>query len=137
MSITHIQRQLLLVERYSRQIEMLQTRIIEAKRCIAAASNLARPATWLLTNREMQVLVMIAQGYSDKQIAARHSITFGTVQTHVDAIRRKLKVTSRTQAALYAWRNGVISIDEAWATVETYQWRDRMVSQCVLEEDGE
>lgn len=123
--MTRIQRQMLLIERLNRQIEVLQARIVEAKAYIAAESNLVRPAKLLLTDMETRVLVMIAQGYEDKQIALRHSTARRTATTHVNAILRKLKVTSRTQAALYAWRNGVISIDEAWATVETYRWRHR------------
>lgn len=61
-----------------------------------------------LTKREMEVLKEIASGKSNKEIAASLFITEKTVKTHVSSILAKLELADRTQAALYAVRNGVI-----------------------------
>lgn len=69
----------------------------------------APPATEPLTERETEVLELIAQGFSNKEIAQRLSIGEKTVKTHVGSIFGKLGVRSRTQAALYAWQSGLVS----------------------------
>ena len=61
-----------------------------------------------LTKRELEVLKEIASGKSNKEIAASLFITEKTVKTHVSSILAKLELADRTQAALYAVRNGVI-----------------------------
>jgi DNA-binding NarL/FixJ family response regulator len=60
-----------------------------------------------LTRREMEVLKEIAKGKSNKEIASSLYITEKTVKTHVSSILAKLELADRTQAALYAVRNGV------------------------------
>jgi DNA-binding NarL/FixJ family response regulator len=60
-----------------------------------------------LTIREKEVLSLIAQGMSNKEIAATLHITEKTVKTHVSSILSKLDLADRTQAALYAVRNGI------------------------------
>lgn len=60
-----------------------------------------------LTDREMDVLRQIAQGRSNKEIAANLYLTEGTVKGYVSAILSKLQVADRTQAALYAVKHGV------------------------------
>jgi len=57
-----------------------------------------------LTPRELEVLRLIARGFQNKQIAAQLHVSEKTVKTHVSAILRKLDVTDRTQAAMYAVR---------------------------------
>lgn len=66
-----------------------------------------------LTERETEVLRLLARGASNKEIA--HALTIGekTVKTHVSNILAKLGVPSRTQAALYAVRIGLVSVDTA------------------------
>ena len=66
-----------------------------------------------LTERETEVLCLLAQGLSNKEIARELTIGEKTVKTHVSNILSKLNVPSRTQAALYAVRTGLVSIDEA------------------------
>jgi len=61
-----------------------------------------------LTDRETEVLNLLALGYANKEIAARLHIGEKTVKTHVSNILSKLGVTSRTQAALYAVRIGLV-----------------------------
>jgi NarL family two-component system response regulator LiaR len=64
-----------------------------------------------LTERETDVLRLLAQGHSNKEIAQNLSISEQTVKTHVSHILDKLGVPSRTQAALYAIRTGLVSSD--------------------------
>jgi DNA-binding NarL/FixJ family response regulator len=64
-----------------------------------------------LTERETDVLRLLAQGQSNKEIANTLSLSEKTIKTHVSNILSKLNVPSRTQAALYAVRIGLVSID--------------------------
>ena len=66
-----------------------------------------------LTERETEVMCLLARGLSNKEIARELTIGEKTVKTHVSNILSKLNVPSRTQAALYAVRTGLVSIDEA------------------------
>lgn len=61
-----------------------------------------------LTEREIEVLRLIAQGQANKEIAQTLVITEKTVRTHVSNILSKLGLQSRTQAALYAIRTGLV-----------------------------
>ncbi|MEU3527904.1 response regulator transcription factor [Streptomyces sp. NPDC038707] len=62
-----------------------------------------------LTEREREVLVLIAEGLSNADIAARMHLSTGTVKDHVSAILTKLGVSGRVQAALLAQRAGLLS----------------------------
>jgi two-component system, NarL family, response regulator LiaR len=62
-----------------------------------------------LTERETEVLRLLAQGQSNKQIARALSVSEQTIKTHVSRILAKLGVQSRTQATLYAIRTGMVS----------------------------
>jgi NarL family two-component system response regulator LiaR len=66
-----------------------------------------RPAE-LLTPREAEVLALIARGRSNKVIARELGVSEKTVKTHVSNLLGKLGVTDRTQAALYAVREGLV-----------------------------
>lgn len=61
-----------------------------------------------LSERETDVLRLLAQGYSNKELAQSLSLSEKTVKTHVSNILGKLGVPSRTQAALYAVRIGLV-----------------------------
>ncbi|WP_018350529.1 response regulator [Longispora albida] len=61
-----------------------------------------------LTPRESQVLVEVARGHSNREIARELHLAEKTVKTHVSAILAKLGLADRTQAALYAVRNGFL-----------------------------
>ncbi len=65
-----------------------------------------------LTSRELDILRLVAHGRSNKEIAQELSITEMTVRTHVSNILSKLHLASRTQAALYALREGIASLGE-------------------------
>jgi NarL family two-component system response regulator LiaR len=69
----------------------------------------------LLTEREVEVLQLIARGGTNRQIAEQLSISEATVRTHVSKILGKLDLCSRTQAALYALREGIASLDNGTA----------------------
>ncbi len=62
-----------------------------------------------LSEREREVLLLIAEGMSNLEIAARLSIGEKTVKTHVGNILSKLGLDGRTQAAVYAWRRGLVA----------------------------
>jgi NarL family two-component system response regulator LiaR len=68
------------------------------------------PLKELLTARELDVLKLLAQGLSDEEIAAELVISKATVRFHVTNVFQKLQLKSRTQAALYAIREGYVSI---------------------------
>lgn len=62
----------------------------------------------LLTDREMEILLLIAKGYSNQEIASASHITIKTVKTHVSNILSKLEVQDRTQAVIYAFQHDLI-----------------------------
>ncbi len=61
-----------------------------------------------LTEREMEVLKLIAKGCSNDNIAKQLVISVGTVKGHVGNILSKLHLIDRTQAAAYAWQEGIV-----------------------------
>jgi NarL family two-component system response regulator LiaR len=61
-----------------------------------------------LTNREMEVLKLIADGLNNQSIAKQLTITEHTVKGHVSNILSKLQLADRTQAAVFAWKRGVV-----------------------------
>jgi two-component system, NarL family, response regulator LiaR len=65
-----------------------------------------------LTERETEVLKLMARGHANKQIASTLFVEEKTVKAHVSSILRKLGVQSRTQAALHAVRTGLVSTGE-------------------------
>ena len=84
-----------------------------AKRLMASMRTSERedPAAEL-TDREREILRMVAAGKANKQIAAELVISERTARTHVSNILRKLNLSSRTQAALWAVREGVAETGE-------------------------
>ena len=66
-----------------------------------------------LTARELEVLKLVSSGKSNLEIAAQLTISGATVRTHVSNILSKLHLASRTQATLYALREGLASLDDA------------------------
>ena len=65
-----------------------------------------------LTPREVQVLQLVAQGQANRQIGEELSISEATVRTHMSKILGKLNLGSRTQAALYALREGIATLHD-------------------------
>lgn len=65
-----------------------------------------------LTGRELEVLQMVGQGLTNKEVAQRLFISDRTVQAHLSNIFSKLQVTSRTEAVMYGIRKGWITVDK-------------------------
>ena len=61
-----------------------------------------------LTDREQEVLKLIAEGLSNAEIANRLVLSEKTIKSHVSNILNKLHLADRTQAAVFAWREGII-----------------------------
>jgi NarL family two-component system response regulator LiaR len=83
----------------------IAARVIKTFRDLATED--AAPIT-ALTDREMDVLKLIAKGYSNDRIAEQLVISVGTVKGHVSNILSKLHLVDRTQAAAYAWQEGIV-----------------------------
>jgi len=64
-----------------------------------------------LSSREVEVLTLIAQGLSNKEIAARLNLVEGTVKVHVTNILGKMRVSDRTQAILAGVKQGIIQLE--------------------------
>ena len=64
-----------------------------------------------LSDRELEVLKLIAEGINNAEIAGRLYVSEKTVKSHVSNILSKLHLVDRTQAAVYAWRQGVVRRD--------------------------
>jgi len=78
-----------------------------ARQLARAVSAPGRAALDTLTAREHEVLVLLAEGLSNREIAHRLTISERTARTHVSNILDKLRLRSRTQAALYAIQQGL------------------------------
>ena len=70
------------------------------------------PDAEALTEREMDVLRLIARGHSNREIADSLIISEKTVKTHVSNILSKLHLADRTQAAIYALRQRLVPMDD-------------------------
>lgn len=70
------------------------------------------PAKDPLTPREMDVLKLVAKGMGNQEISEELFISVQTVRTHVSNILGKLHVANRTQAALFALREGIAALEE-------------------------
>jgi NarL family two-component system response regulator LiaR len=65
----------------------------------------------VLSERELEVLRLVAMGSSNQEIAEKLVIGESTVKTHVGSILSKLHLADRTQAAVYAWASGIVRRD--------------------------
>jgi DNA-binding NarL/FixJ family response regulator len=110
--------------------DVLPERLLEALRAVAGGdrpidpgvarklldrqrSALGSEPVATLTNREREVLTLVARGLSNQQIAGRLVIREPTVARHVSNILQKLGLDSRTQATLFALRHGLAALDPA------------------------
>ena len=76
-----------------------------------AGSRRSQPSPDDLTERETQVLRLVARGMANKAIALELGIAEKTVRTHVSNILQKLHLADRTQAALYAVRERLVDLE--------------------------
>ncbi len=86
---------------------LIATKVLEELHATAEKRLTEEP----LTQRELEVLGLVAQGKENKEIAAQLVISEATVRTHVSNILNTLHVASRTQAALYALKEGLAGRD--------------------------
>jgi NarL family two-component system response regulator LiaR len=77
---------------------------------LGRAPSTGEPAVDPLTARELEVLGLVAQGLSNREIAEQLDISLETARTHVNRILSKLHVANRVQATLYALREGISSL---------------------------
>lgn len=83
--------------------------VFEAEVLVKMRNRMKRAELYeLLTEREMEILLLISKGYSNQEIASASHITIKTVKTHVSNILSKLEVQDRTQAVIYAFQHGLI-----------------------------
>jgi DNA-binding NarL/FixJ family response regulator len=64
-----------------------------------------------LTQREKCILKLIADGLSNKEISKRLQISVATVENHIHSLYKKLLVSNRVQATMYALKNGIMDIN--------------------------
>ena len=88
----------------SKLLEALRTGGLAARGMAAPAT---APGDMMLTRRESEILQLVADGLSNKEIANELTITEGTVKNHVHNALEKLHLTNRVQAAAYAVRQGL------------------------------
>jgi len=74
------------------------------------AKNILVQETDAMTRREIEVLKLLAEGLFNKEIAYKLSISEKTVKNHVSSIFKKIGVSDRTQAAVYAIKNNIVEI---------------------------
>ena len=101
--------------------DMVHTDVLQAIRTVHAGGRLIPPAVAErlseafpqapLTDRELEVLVLVAQGLSNKEIAGKLGTAVGTVKIHVQNILAKLGAEDRTQAVTVALRRGILSLE--------------------------
>lgn len=89
-------------------LEVLRTGGIPSRPAAGTAPGADVP---VLTRRESEILQLVAEGLSNKEIGARLTITEGTVKNHVHNALEKLHLTNRVQAAAYAVRQGYAAED--------------------------
>ncbi|MES2211163.1 MAG: response regulator transcription factor [Chloroflexota bacterium] len=88
------------------------SRVLKEFRELAVYGQEAQPIFAPLSPREVQILDNIAQGMTNKQVAYTLTISEQTVKNHMSSILRKLSVNDRTQAVVYAMRQGWIKMPE-------------------------
>ena len=89
----------------------LASRLVAEYAALAAGQAGTRSREGHLTEREIEILRLIASGQTNKEIAKRLLVSENTVRAHLRSIMQKLQVQNRVQAAAYALRAGIVSRD--------------------------
>ena len=83
-------------------IPALNSRLVSRNDCMGKIE--------MLTRRELEVLIFVATGMFNKEIAEKMSISERTVKNHISSIFKKIDVADRTQAAVFAIKNNIVDI---------------------------
>lgn len=78
--------------------------------CLMSSNHRDVPVLQELTDRELEVLQLLAQGASNQEIAAQLYLAVGTVKNYVSAIISKLHANDRTQAVIFALKRGIVDL---------------------------
>lgn len=89
---------------------ILVARSVDAPRLVTATQGADSVETTVLTNREREILALLADGLGNKQIAARLGISTNTVKTHLELLFDKLGVSSRAEAVATGVRRGLLML---------------------------
>ena len=87
---------------------VLIARVAEDSQAVARATRGDTVVGTVLTNRERQILALLADGLGNKQIAARLQISANTVKTHLELLFEKLGVSSRAEAVAIGVKRGLL-----------------------------
>nr|MDQ3307097.1 response regulator transcription factor [Actinomycetota bacterium] len=88
----------------------MAAKLLDEFKSIASAGNRSGPVAPRLTDRELEVLKLVARGLSNKDIAGSLFISENTVKNHVRNILEKLQLHSRMEAVLYAVRERLFDL---------------------------
>ncbi len=88
----------------------IQSSLIPLLNSRLVARDVDQVKTELLTKRELEVLIQVAHGMFNKEIATTLNISERTVKNHISNIFKKIEVSDRTQAAVFAIRNNIIKL---------------------------
>jgi DNA-binding NarL/FixJ family response regulator len=79
------------------------------KHLATPAASQAKPAREPLTEREMDVVRLVARGRTNQEVAAELFVSLSTVKTHLGSIQAKLGARNRVEIAAWAWESGLVS----------------------------
>ena len=96
----------------SDDLSVAPTEILEAYQKLSIYLRAEPQVSYNLSDREIQVLKLVAQGYANKEIATDLDISLQTVKNHISSCLAKLGVEDRTQAALLALVSGMVSFSD-------------------------
>lgn len=88
----------------------ITAKVVEEFGRLARAPGERQPGLESVSERELEVLKLVARGLSNREIAQKLFITEGTVKNHITSVLRKLGLRDRTQAALYASEHGWLDL---------------------------
>jgi DNA-binding NarL/FixJ family response regulator len=78
----------------------------------AATDRPRRPEVPAITPREREILIGLAKGWSNRELADNFFLSEGTIKTHVSSLLSKLGLRSRVQAVIYAYESGVVHVGD-------------------------
>lgn len=90
--------------------QFIQPNLIPFLNSKLIARDLEKEKIYSLSDRELDVLKLVTQGFCNKDIAFRLSISERTVKNHLSSIFKKIECDDRTQAAVFSIRNGLVSV---------------------------